>query len=144
MDQKRDDVWAVVNSNGKTFLGKVVEAHRGDEVHTETSLILQEITTEADTVVLCPVYDFFSPLRPVQIGPQEVGYSRDPVITPLDFTMEAVPLYVRVSSLYLLNQMSERDRATYEEFMKRAEQQKTANRAKRSGLHIVESGGIKR
>ena len=142
MDSKLDGLWVVVYAQGKSFLGKVVKAG----MHVNHS-VTPNAVLEADFITLCPAYDFFSPIRPVQQDGR-VMYSRDPVVTPFDFAIDDLPVSTRVGAVAFFEDMSDDDRATYESFIKGADEMKAMqikNRnAQKSGIILPEKGGIAR
>jgi hypothetical protein len=135
-------VWAVITTEGKSYIGKVVATQVGSKAngfHKEGEEVDQDAVLDADRVTLNPAYDFFSPLRPVQGPNGQMGFSREPIVTPFEFALENMPVYVRPSVVTFFDDMKDGDRRTYENFVTGAEQQRTAARAQRSGLTLVDS-----
>jgi hypothetical protein len=141
-------VWAVITSEGKSYIGKVVATQAplgkgGFSKNAEADIVAADVLV-AERVTLNPVFDFFSPLRPVQ-GPRgEVGFSRDPIVTPFEFTMEDCPVHVRVGTVTFFDEMTENDRRMYQGMVQAADEQKMAARMQRSGLSLPEGSTRKR
>lgn len=155
MGTELDGVWAIIFNEGKNYIGKIVEtvqpntdggvyygtvAGGPDEGRINKSRIFT-----ATWVTLEPVFDFFSPLRPVQgTGPDgkpQMGFSRDPIVTPFDFFAHEGKIHVRVGGIAFFDEMHDDDRRTYTSFVEQAQKTQMAARAARSGLSLVGPGG---
>lgn len=142
-------VWVVATCAGKSYIGKVVAIRVGSTDNgfsrrskTDNDGISQEDVLDADRVALSPAYDFFSPLRPIQVGPGQMGYSRDPICMPLDFTMETAKIWIQPSAVVFFSDLEKEDLDVYESFVRAADQQKVTQRAaQRSGLQLVGADG---
>jgi hypothetical protein len=149
MDKKFDGIWAVIFYDNKGYLGKVVSTMQvnsyGDIVKSEGDVVTKEDVLIATRVKLNPVYDFFSPLRPVQTkdpaGNPMIGFSRDPIVTPFDFTVHDTPLYVGVGGVAFFDEMHQDDQRLYQSFVTQAEKAQLKMRAERSGITLPDSNG---
>lgn len=121
----------ILYNQGKTYIGRAVATYNGSDSDGKIPPDRDDIL-EADYVTLQPAYDFFAPLRPMQQPGGQVGYARDPVITPLDFTCDDVPVHSHIGSIIFLDEMNADDREVYESFVAGAEAQKEAIRKQRS------------
>jgi hypothetical protein len=152
MDQEHDGIWAIVFNEGKSFIGKVTRTIRRMQADwgVTTQVVDGDVLTKeqiliADRVTLCPVFDFFSPLRPVQgqgpDGKPQLGYARDPLVTPFDFTTHPVPLHVKGGGIAFLDEMHEDDQKTYRGFIEQATRAQVTQRAERAGIVLAPANG---
>jgi len=145
MGKEYFEIWVVASSGGKNFIGRVMlDSIRGlwADAKNERLGPAKEEILNASVIKLNPAYDFFSPLRPVQTREGNVGYTRDPLVTPLDFIFHDVPLYIRPTSLIFFDDMHDEDRQFYETLIQQAEQQKQASRAHRAGLSVQPASSL--
>ncbi len=143
MASEFNGLWAVITSEGRSYIGKVTAAWVRSNPYSGSTEPTAALVLEAERVTLCPAYDYFSPLRPVQQPGGAVGFSRDPVVTPFEFALEDVPVHVKVGTLMLFDDLKPNDRRTYQAFVEAADKQKEAARLQRSGL-VLPEGNNKR
>jgi len=134
----------VITSEGRSYIGKITAAWVRNDPYSGTTEPTAKLVQEAERVTLCPAYDFFSPLRPVQQQNGQVGFSRDPVVTPFEFALEDVPVHVKVGTLMFFDDLKPSDLSVYRSFIEAADKQKLAARAQRSGLALPEGSTFKR
>lgn len=130
MNGASDDInineWVIVNSPGGRYLGKVAGLKKD---------ILEQVSN-GDCLEISPALDFLAPLRPVQTQ-QGVAMTRDPIIVPPDFTMHALPIYVKAAAIYFCCDMEEADKKTYKELVRGGLHQALQARAQASGLTLA-------
>ena len=89
----------------------------------------------AHSIELCPVYDFFAPMRPVPVpgpdgrpmmkpdGTPHIAMSREPIVTGHDFVLRPSPVHLLLGPGVILDffsQMDPADRKTYVGFIESA------------------------
>lgn len=135
-DAEISGLWVVISTTGnKEHIGKLTGYTTIQREQAE------EDFEKGKSFVLSPVFDFFSPLTPVQQqqgGP--MGWQRSPVVTPHGFTTSPkTSLRVHASSILFFDELENDDRHLYESFVKETLQQMDVQRAKRSGLTLAHS-----
>lgn len=125
------NAWCVLVSYGSRRLVKP----KMDEINcTMKDHVLHCI--ENGTVVECEhALDFLSPMRPMQPEPGKVAYTRDPVVSMLDFTLDPVKFYSLPTEVYFCEDMQEVDKTTYKTFVAASLAQAQAYRLARSPLN---------
>lgn len=151
MDPNNVDIndWVIVNSPAGRFLGKPSSVHvkdvtdgsvRSIEKTFSDSTSMKELVIECiatnGVLELSPVLDFMAPLRPVQT-PQGMQMTRDPIVVPVDFTVQALPVFVKVTAVYFLGDMQEIDKKTYKELVVAGLATALKIRAASSGLELA-------
>lgn len=102
--------WVVVGTSGDTkFLGRVVCLSASRVEKTVISALKGGVLT------LCPVFEFFAPVQ--QEGN---GLHRSPLVIPVDFVMQGVPVHISPVFAYLCADMQEADQNEYKGFIERA------------------------
>lgn len=145
--------WVIVNSPAGRYLGRVSgdlnKSNLGDgaadlsvEKFTEEGLKkLREQVLEAvsngDVIKLEPAFDFMAPMRPVQTPDGRVAMTRDPIVTPPDFTLHAIPVYVKAAAIYFCADMKDQDKSTYKDLVRGGLQTALQARAQASGLTLA-------
>lgn len=120
------DQWMVVSSPGGRYLAKFEGA--------KEAVVAQ--LNEGDCLVLHGAFDFMAPMRPVQTPDGRMAMQRDPIVTPPDFTLEALPIYVKATAVYFCADMKEKDKSTYKDLVRGGLQTALQARAASAGLHL--------
>ena len=120
--------WVVVGTSNETkFLGRVVCIHANRVEHTVLSAL------KGGVITLCPVFEFFSPMQQTADG-----LHRSPLVIPVDFVMQGVPVHISPVFAYLCADMQEADQNEYKGFIERAIALADSTNKNRKG---VSSGG---
>lgn len=145
IDDVNLDEWVVVKTIGGGFLGRVKNVTLSKLALTPSDDRLSSFKEKVikksfdEYLELSPAFDFMAPLRPTPNG-----LSREPIVTPLDFTSGAMPVCVRPSAVYFLGEMSDDDKKTYKSFIAQTLTVLQHLRAKNSDLILPGPGGIAR
>lgn len=135
--------WIVVNSPAGRYMGKVGAGHLRDNF-LETKANVIKAIDDGDHVELLPAFDFMAPMRPVPQPNGRVAMTRDPIVTPPDFTVEDMPVYVKATAVYFLGDLKEIDQKLYKELVTgaiaTAESARQQARAQASGIALVGPG----
>lgn len=134
------DEWIVVNSPGGRYLGRVashplnVLSPKDEAIAAFRKAVIDAISN-GDCLELRPALDFMAPIRPVQQGGR-VGMARDPIVMPLDFVFDEVPVFIKGTSVYFLADLQGGDRETYKGFVDAAMRETVRARAGRAGIEV--------
>jgi hypothetical protein len=134
MDEKHNDFWALVLSEGKRFLGNITkflgEYTDGDVTagvwvtldNTKSPKDQQLYVLTSGMICLDPVLDFISMDQP-QMGANErgepsLGLKKTPLVLPYDYAMKGAKIYTKWSSIMFIADLHEDDQKTYQELIK--------------------------
>lgn len=133
--QWREGIWIVAELDGhRAIVGKV--ANNGKDLNPSVKAKI----LGSKTIELSEKYDFFAPLRPVQINTPQgpaMGLTRDPVVAGNHFCFEACTSYLNmglVTNLIFMEDMKKNDRRRYEEFLEHADDKIKEMRLAEAGL----------
>lgn len=142
MDTKREGLWAIVHCYTQKFVG-CINMIRDDNPNPEK--ITKDLILASDWVRLSPLYDYFSPMRPVQVpgpdGRPAVAMTRDQFATPFENFLHDGAHWVRATGFSFFDEMHADDRDMLQRFLDRVDQQRVEARAAASGITLASIGG---
>lgn len=130
--------WVVVSSPGGRYLGRPSDLI---EQAVDWPNKLVEAVSNGDCLKLGPALDFLAPMRPVQTPEGRMAMTRDPIITPPDFTLHDLPIYVKASAVYFCADMKDQDKNTYKDLVRGGLRAALSARAQSSGLTLAGPDG---
>lgn len=147
MDAERSGIWAVVHCFGQKFIGKIEMVKlTTNALPYEPIKVLTEDITSIDWVCLSPVYDYLSPIRPVQAtgpnGQPVMGMTRDQLVLPFENMLRDAKHWTKVTGIDLFSDMTEEDRQGFFKLIEQVEQQKLVARAEQKGIALASGGAV--
>ena len=160
-DDHGTSTWGVITCGANRYIGRVaaldhvkVEKKAGKPAVTNisTEVTDADVVLAARVVTLKPCYDFFAPLRQVQVtdnqgkpvmvapGVPQMGVARDPLVMTHDFALHPHPVHIILGGgtvIEFFQDMHEDDRKTYVTFVDAAEGATRVHRAGKAGLTLV-------
>jgi hypothetical protein len=119
--------WVVVSATTGRFFGRLACSDRADG----RKMFLEDVK-HGGTLHIEPCFEFAAVMRRNERGQTE----RLPLLSPVDFVVMGVPVYVRATSIYFCAEMKPEDQRTYSELVKEGLAIMTRARAGAAGLSL--------
>jgi len=138
MDAERKGVWAIVHCFNQKFIGCISAIRDASDKKEE---LTKDVILGADWVCLSPVYEYFSPIRPVQVqgpnGQPAMAMTRDQLTMPFENFLHDTSHWTRPTGIDFFEDMHKDDRAQVERFIDQVNKQRLETRAKATGLVLA-------